>query len=377
MLHHARGRGRARRERAARRRHAVDVVPPRRRGRGAERRALRARGRRRRGQARGRRASALRRGARAPRRRDPGDGPPRPDAAVGARDGRLQGAGARRGARPTRSSTTRRRSPRPASSRSCSRASRRTLAARITAEVDVPTIGIGAGAALRRPGARHPRPARACCPGPSPKFVRRYADVRGRRRPRRSGAGPTTCARGAFPASDETLRGARWSIVRRVARDEGGLAARRGRSGPRDRLRADDGRAARGPPVAGAARRERADLTVVSIFVNPTQFGPGEDLATLPARPRRATSDLLHRARASTSSSRREAEEIYPAGRRARSSRSRACRTRLEGASRPGHFRGVATVVLKLFEIVAPARRRVRPEGRAAGGRSSGAWCAT
>lgn len=100
------------------------------------------------------------------------------------------------------------------------------------------------------------------------------------------------------------------------------------------------------------ARREN-DYVVVSIFVNPTQFGPNEDFQRYP-RPFEKDAalcaasgvDLLfHPA----------SEEIYPPG---------SCTfvevTQLQdglcGAARPGHFRGVATVVFKLFQYVQPTR---------------------
>ncbi len=99
-----------------------------------------------------------------------------------------------------------------------------------------------------------------------------------------------------------------------------------------------------------AARRE-TDFVVVSIFVNPTQFGPNEDYQRYPRTPQadaeicqREGVDLLF---APT------VEEMYPPG---------FCTwvevTGLQdvlcGRSRPGHFRGVATVVLKLFNLVQP-----------------------
>jgi pantoate--beta-alanine ligase len=98
------------------------------------------------------------------------------------------------------------------------------------------------------------------------------------------------------------------------------------------------------------ARRE-CGFTVVSIFVNPLQFGPGEDLARYPRRPQedaalaeREGADLLYLPRA---------EALYPPA------FSTAVEVREvsdggEGSLRPGHFRGVATVVAKLFLQVQP-----------------------
>jgi pantoate--beta-alanine ligase len=97
--------------------------------------------------------------------------------------------------------------------------------------------------------------------------------------------------------------------------------------------------------------RERAGLTAVSIFVNPTQFGPTEDLARYPRDLARDTA-MLEREGADLVFA-PEAEEIYPPGART-FVEVEGLSDRLEGASRPGHFRGVATVVTKLFEILRP-----------------------
>lgn len=102
-----------------------------------------------------------------------------------------------------------------------------------------------------------------------------------------------------------------------------------------------------------AEARTRARRTVVSIFVNPLQFGPQEDLAAYPRTLARDESllgeagcDLLFAP---------DPETMYPRGQRSQ--------TRVEvpelsdilcGASRPGHFTGVATVVCKLFHMVQP-----------------------
>lgn len=91
---------------------------------------------------------------------------------------------------------------------------------------------------------------------------------------------------------------------------------------------------------------------VVSIFVNPTQFGPGEDFSKYPRADeadRKALENLGVDYLFAPA-----AEEVYPPGFRT-SVNVEGLSDRLEGKSRPGHFRGVATVVLKLFEIVQPS----------------------
>jgi pantoate--beta-alanine ligase len=95
----------------------------------------------------------------------------------------------------------------------------------------------------------------------------------------------------------------------------------------------------------------RGDLVVASIFVNPTQFGPGEDFATYPRDFERDrgmlegenVEVLFHPS----------VEQIYPTGAQTFVAVEKLS-TPLCGAVRPGHFRGVATVVAKLFNIVQP-----------------------
>lgn len=102
-----------------------------------------------------------------------------------------------------------------------------------------------------------------------------------------------------------------------------------------------------------AARRE-ADRVVCSIYVNPTQFGPGEDYRRYPrtfesdrARLEEAGCDLLFHP---------DDESMYPGG---QEDTTRLCAAPslanvLEGACRPGHFDGVVTVVARLFSLVGP-----------------------
>ena len=101
------------------------------------------------------------------------------------------------------------------------------------------------------------------------------------------------------------------------------------------------------------ARREN-DTVITSVFVNPTQFGPHEDLTTYP---RDLPRDLhLLEEEGIDIVFIPTSEEIYPAGFVTYVDPTGALAEQAEGTSRPGHFRGVATVVLKLFEIVRPQR---------------------
>jgi pantoate--beta-alanine ligase len=100
--------------------------------------------------------------------------------------------------------------------------------------------------------------------------------------------------------------------------------------------------------------RSENDIVIASIFVNPTQFGPHEDLNTYP-RDLPRDLHLLEEEGVDVVFT-PTSEEIYPAGFVTYVDPTGALAEQAEGASRPGHFRGVATVVLKLFEIVRPQR---------------------
>jgi pantoate--beta-alanine ligase len=101
------------------------------------------------------------------------------------------------------------------------------------------------------------------------------------------------------------------------------------------------------------AAREENDIVVASLFVNPAQFGAGEDLESYPRDAARdaklaeeAGVDILFAP---------ATEELYPPGFQTWVE-VEALGSRLEGEHRPGHFRGVATICLKLFNIVRPDR---------------------
>jgi pantoate--beta-alanine ligase len=102
---------------------------------------------------------------------------------------------------------------------------------------------------------------------------------------------------------------------------------------------------------AARARAGRNGTVIVSIFVNPTQFGPNEDLAKYP---RTMEADLemcsTHGADAVFAPT---ADEMYPPGDSTFVDEAELSRG-LCGAQRPGHFRGVCTVVAKLFNIIRP-----------------------
>lgn len=98
--------------------------------------------------------------------------------------------------------------------------------------------------------------------------------------------------------------------------------------------------------------KRHCDIVVVSIFVNPTQFGVGEDFEVYPRDFERDTS-LLEKEQVDAVFA-PEAEEMYQTDFSTWVEASGEITTKLCGASRPGHFRGVTTVCSKLFNICLP-----------------------
>lgn len=99
------------------------------------------------------------------------------------------------------------------------------------------------------------------------------------------------------------------------------------------------------------AARKKTDVVIVSIFVNPLQFGPGEDLKKYPRNMKRdeklckdAGVDYIFYP---------DAKQMYPEGYSTYVNVEKVS-DGLEGSIRPGHFKGVATIVLKLFNIIQP-----------------------
>jgi pantoate--beta-alanine ligase len=97
--------------------------------------------------------------------------------------------------------------------------------------------------------------------------------------------------------------------------------------------------------------RAQSDVVMASVFVNPKQFGPTEDFSRYPRDPERDSAMLA--AENTDYLFLPSTEEMYPAGAASWVS-VEGLSEKLDGRSRPGHFRGVTTVVAKLFNIVQP-----------------------
>lgn len=139
----------------------------------------------------------------------------------------------------------------------------------------------------------------------------------------------------------------------RTARQMAAVAQRHQRSGKRVGFVPTMGALHEGHAALIHAARRECDVVVVSIFVNPLQFGPKEDYSRYP---RKLPADLrLCRAAGADAAFTPSVQEIYPKG-FATQVQVRGVTERWEGAHRPGHFDGVTTVVATLFNLVQPDR---------------------
>ena len=139
-------------------------------------------------------------------------------------------------------------------------------------------------------------------------------------------------------------------IVRTVAEVREALREPRGR-GKRIGMVPTMGAFHAGHVALMRAARQASDVVVVSLFVNPSQFNAAEDLARYPRD--EAADALVAEAEGVDLLFAPSADELYPPGFDTWVEPGELA-TVLEGAARPGHFRGVATVCAKLFSIVAP-----------------------
>lgn len=100
--------------------------------------------------------------------------------------------------------------------------------------------------------------------------------------------------------------------------------------------------------------RQENDLVIASVFVNPTQFGPNEDFESYPRNPE-ADSALMEEAGVDVAFF-PSVDTLYPEGYETYVNLEGELTHGLCGASRPGHFKGVTTIVAKLFNLVQPDR---------------------
>ena len=234
-------------------------------------------------------------------------------------------------------------------------------------------------------GRGRPRAARAARPAHGRQLVgarRRRAHRSDRPRRRGDGRAPSGGASRGRAGARRPLRGARRAHPALARRQGAAVKRRPTKAELREALAAArrDGRTIGLVPTMGAlhdghlallaAARERCDVVVMSLFVNPAQFAPRRGPRAPIRATRRATSSSPPRP-ASTSSSRRRRRGL-PAGFATSVEVGGGLTEVLDGDPQrrgPEHFRGVTTVVAKLFNAVGPDARVLRPEGRPAGGR--------
>ena len=200
-----------------------------------------------------------------------------------------------------------------------------------------------------------------------PDHARRLGD--GRRAPRRDPRRAAR-ARAAVRALAEATRRSRREDVRTI-----GSCAPSSRRARRSGSCRRWARCTRATSRSFRAARAECDAVVAQPLREP-------GAVRRPGRPRRVSARRGARRRGSPTEAgvdvlfAPDVDEIYPPG-YATSVEVEEARARARGRRRPGHFRGVATVCLKLFNIVRPDARVLRPEGRAAGGRDPAGSCAT
>ncbi|MGY4353145.1 pantoate--beta-alanine ligase [Bradyrhizobium sp. GM7.3] len=242
------------------------------------------------------------------------------------------------------------------------------IAARATASLTIPTIGIGAGPDCSGQVLVF-HDVLGLTEGHRPKFVRAYAEVLSCcRRPYRVGSlvcvivhflhprsaigFPRTFAMrsrtGSLPIQSEVKLN--MQTITNVAELRHALAKAR-KAGKRVGFVPTMGYLHDGHLALVEASRAQTDVTVVSIFVNPTQFGPDEDLVTYP-RDFLRDEKLCHNSGAAIVFA-PDIREVYPA-RFETFVEPGELATPLCGAFRSGHFRGVATVVCKRFNMAQP-----------------------
>src|SRR5690606_5376640 len=351
---------------APRGRSPLHVVPDLRgRGRG-ERRPARQGRRRRGGEARGR--GRVRRGDPEDRPgRNPGDGPHRPHAAGGASHGRLRGPGPRGGEGPEAAGGRRRAGGGGLLLHRARGHPRRSGGPHHRAALH-PHHRDRSRGGLRRPGPRPARPPRArpelqaqvrqALPRPP-----RGRDPRGRHLPE-GGEGADVPGRGAHlqgplaaagRAPDRALwrREARFMIVARTREELAGPLAELRARGERLALVPTMGFLHEGHLSLVRPARELADRVALTIFANPAQFGPNEDLDRYP-RDLEGDLEKCRKEGVWMVFAPSDPREVYRPGHSTWVNVEGPLVEGLCGASRPGHFRGVATVVLKLFHLFGP-----------------------